>query len=476
MQQQHRFLVGNDIRHLAVIIRNISTGEVMAYHGNILNDSTLDGKDNDMAQAKRSSGSILKPFLFAAALDEGLIHPQSLLPDIPSWMSGFHPKNFDESYSGAIQASEALRRSLNVPFVALLQQFGTPRFHQLLQDLGFSTFTQTPSHYGLSLILGGGEINLWELSLVYSKFAQQLLPATANESFPLSRGSIYLTTEALRQLNRPETESGWLFGEDKLRMAWKTGTSYGFRDAWAVGYTPDYCIAVWAGNADGHGRPGLTGIGAAAPLLFDIALSLDNGKWFDIPASELQEQEVCAQSGYPPGPFCDSIILRLALLQKRNLIQPCNYHQLIRTDNQQHYSFPAGCQPAGIVQTHSWFVLPPVMEYYYKQKHLSYKPVPPVYPFCNASQPLMDFIYPPKGTIIYQPADYAGQIVPIVFELIHQQNGARVFWHLNDKYLGETTGSRHQMRVTELAAGTYRLVAVDESGNSIGRNFRLEKR
>ncbi len=476
MVQHHQALKSNDIRHLAVILRDLTTGQVLAYHGNVPSNNSLNGVYNDMVQASRSSGSILKPFLYAASLDEGLITPQSLLPDVPTWMAGFHPQNFDESYSGAIEASKALQRSLNVPFVHLLHQYSIGRFHQLLRDLGFSTFTQEAAHYGLSLILGGGEVTLWELSEVYARFARQLIRQEVKDDFPLSKGSIFLTTDALRQLNRPETESGWHFREDRLQMAWKTGTSYGFRDAWAVGYTPDYCIAIWAGNADGHGRPGLTGISAAAPLLFDIALTLNTGRWFIAPLTELEEREMCRASGFPPGPFCDSLSSQLCLLHTRNEVPSCRFHQMVRTDVQERVTFPSGCQAPDSVVTRSWFLLPPVMAYYFQQKHSDYRPQPPVYKYCSTSQSVMEFVYPPDEAIIYQPATYTGNLNPTVFELVHQDYEAKVYWHLDEKYIGMTQGGRHQMPVRELQAGTHSLVVVDGSGNRKQRIFQLEKR
>ena len=464
-------LKANAINHIAVIIRTVADGKVIVYHGNISDPESNNGQYNDMVQAARSSGSILKPFLFAAALQDGIIQTSSLLPDVPSWLAGFNPKNFDERYSGAITASVALQRSLNVPFVHLLRDYGVPRFHLLLQKLGFTTFAKPASHYGLSLILGGGEVNLWELSAAYAAFANQLL--SEKQDFPLAKGSISLTTNVLRQLNRPETESGWHFTEDALKMAWKTGTSFGFRDAWAVGYTPAHVVAVWVGNADGHGRPGLTGISAAAPLLFDIASLIGNQSWFASPLSQLQRLEVCASSGYTPGPFCKQTQSIDALLNTSSEVPVCSHHRLIRTDTAETFRIPGDC-----IYPHSkmvsWFVLPPLMEYYYKLQHPDYKPLPPIIQGCSSQETIMDFVYPPNDAIIYQPKVYSGDYNPVVFEIVHRDPAAVLFWHLDNNYAGQTSSAPHQMQMPKLPAGSHVVTVVDQAGNSQSRSFTLQ--
>ena len=464
-------LKANAINHIAVIIRTVADGNVIVYHGNVSYPESNNGQYNDMVQAARSSGSILKPFLFAAALQDGIIHTSSLLPDVPSWLAGFNPKNFDERYSGAITASVALQRSLNVPFVHLLRDFGVPRFHLLLQKLGFTTFTKPASHYGLSLILGGGEVNLWELSAAYAAFASQLI--SEKHDYPLTKGCISLTTNVLRQLNRPETESGWHFTEDALKMAWKTGTSFGFRDAWAVGYTPAHVIAVWVGNADGHGRPGLTGISAAAPLLFDIASLTGNQNWFAAPLSQLQRLEVCASSGYTPGPFCKQTKSIDALLNTSSEVPVCNHHQLIRTDNAETFRIPGDCMYPHSKMV-SWFVLPPLMEYYYKLQHPDYKPMPPIIKGCSSQETIMDFVYPPNDAIIYQPIIYSGNYNPVIFEIVHRDPQAVLFWHLDNKYTGQTLSAPHQLQIPKLPAGSHVVTVVDQAGNSQSRSFTLQ--
>src|SRR5690606_38467130 len=157
----------NHIHNGAILIADTETGEILAYIGNGKPFEENDCSANDMIVTPRSSGSILKPFLFGAMIQSGLLTPRRLVPDIPTQYSGFSPKNYDDSYSGAVPAEEALSRSLNIPAVRMLRDFGIPNFHKTLNQTGFQTITKSPGHYGLSLILGGAEVSLWDLVNAY---------------------------------------------------------------------------------------------------------------------------------------------------------------------------------------------------------------------------------------------------------------------------------------------------------------------
>ncbi|KAF0128724.1 MAG: penicillin-binding protein 1C [Bacteroidetes bacterium] len=477
LMSHHMSLKANQIRNGAVIVRDLRSGDILAYQGNVPAEAFPKDQFNDMIQAERSSGSILKPFLFAAALQDGYIHPGSLLPDIPSWISGFNPKNFDEKYSGAVPASQALQRSLNVPFVHLLRDYGVNRFYDLLQELGFTTFKKPAYHYGLSLILGGGEVNLWELTKIYANFGKVLVDNDIDELFPIGEGSAYLTADVLRALNRPETESGWTYYGQELNMAWKTGTSFGFRDAWAVGFTPSVVIGVWVGNADGHGRPGLTGISAAAPVLFDVAAALPiTNQWFNPPYNELSDQQICAQSGFPAGPNCEQKKAVTSLLHQKREVDICRFHQLVRTDFLKKWQLPADCFPADSAILTKWFVLPPLMEHYYRRSHPEYRTLPPVKAGCSNDKPWMDFVYPPPNAVIYQPKVFGGQLNPLVFEVVHRNPEAVLYWHIDNRFAGTTSGKSHQFQWTEIESGTHQLTVVDGDGTAINRTFTLEKK
>ncbi|HMM12507.1 MAG TPA: penicillin-binding protein 1C, partial [Bacteroidales bacterium] len=243
--QQHVLLLAqNHLQHMApafihnvaLIVRHNADNEILAYVGNVPPETKVPGCYNDMARTMRSPGSILKPLLYAAALDQGLIHTESLLADVPRWWGSYSPRNFDNRFNGAVPASVALQRSLNVPFAGLLTDYGIEAFRLKLRQLGFSGFEKSAGHYGISLILGGAEINLVELTDVYARMAQKALNPDAD--FGLSQAACRLTAETLTGLNRPETETTLFPESGELQLAWKTGTSFGFRDAWALGFNP----------------------------------------------------------------------------------------------------------------------------------------------------------------------------------------------------------------------------------------------
>jgi penicillin-binding protein 1C len=490
-------LSGNFINNSACIIIKVETGEVLAYIGNSAPEKAEEhGKDVDIIKSYRSTGSILKPLLYAGMQKSGEILPNTLIADIPTRFPGFSPKNFDLSFNGAVPASYALSQSLNVPAVKMLQEYSAERFLGLLVKTGFTTFEKPADHYGLSLILGGGETSLWELTGVYASLSRILcnfnnekkyyeedyhppvlisqkagLPEkTEDTDPPLSASSIWLTYEALRKVNRPEGEAGWQYFSSSPNLAWKTGTSFGFRDAWAVGTTPDYVIGVWAGNADGEGRPGLTGITAAAPILFDLVSMMGTGEWFAEPAEEMTMIKVCSRSGFRAGPDCPGTEEIYACVNGLRS-EACPYHRIIHLDKSGTRLVNADCVPASEISNESWFILPPAMEFFFRQKHPEYKVLPPYAPGCSADKsiPVMEFIYPSPGIKIFIPRDQTGLQTRIIPEVAHRNPSKKIFWHLDEDYV-TTTRFMHQIEIMA-SAGEHVLTVVDEDGNSIKCSF-----
>ncbi|HNX84581.1 MAG TPA: penicillin-binding protein 1C [Bacteroidales bacterium] len=482
-------LEGNGIHNAAAVVVEVSTGNVVAWVGNsTLPDTTgRHGRDVDMVTAPRSTGSIMKPFLYAGLLSSGMLLPNALIPDIPTRFQGFRPENADFSYSGAVPAGDALARSLNIPAVRMLQMYEEERFLLLLRQMGFTTFTKPASHYGLSLILGGGEATLWELASAYASMARVLITnpgtQTSNSSSsipnrksqiaipPLSPSSIWLTYEALRRVNRPETETGWQYFGSAPEVAWKTGTSFGFRDAWAIGTTPQYIVAVWAGNADGEGRPGLSGIASAAPLLFDIIRLLPpSASWFAKPDDGMTLVEVCAASGYRAGPDCtdrkDEWVPEAGLRS-----EACPYHTIVSLDPTETWRVNSSCAAPGEMVARSWFVLPPAMEYYYRMRNPSYRTLPPFRQGCSDDMklPSMEFIYPSRDARIFIPRSLQGQLMSMLPEIAHRRRNATVYWHLDNQYIGMTRHI-HQTEI-RVGEGEHLITAVDEEGMTVSRKF-----
>lgn len=506
----------SDIRNLAILVIDIPSNQVAAYCGNVHFDKKQAGSQVDVIQAPRSTGSILKPFLYYAMLQEGSLLPHMLLPDIPININGYTPQNFSLQCEGAVPASEALARSLNIPFVTMLQRYGVPKFHSFLQQIGLTTLNRPASHYGLSLILGGAEATLWDVTGAYAKMGRSLLqlPQTPcalllsdcgntetasstwdkrERNLPLPKGAesnssekhgaadatdvfrpggVWQTFDALVEVNRPE-EIDWKSIPSMHPVAWKTGTSYGFRDAWAVGITPRYAVGVWVGNATGEGKPGLVGGRTAGPVLFDIFNLLpSSSRWFDRPSGVFAEAEVCRQSGHLKSRFCgetDTLLILPAGLKT----EACPYHHPVTLSADETHRIYENCADAEPTIRKSWFTLPPVWEWYYKQHHPEYSPLPPFKPGCgeDALQP-MQFIYPPMNARIILPKQMGGDKGFMTAELAHSNPNTTIFWHLDDSYLTKTQDF-HKISL-QPAPGKHSLTAVDGEGNAVSVTFYVE--
>lgn len=474
----------SDIRNLAILVIDIPSNQVVAYCGNVHFDQKQGGNQVDVIQAPRSTGSILKPFLYYAMLQEGSLLPDMLLPDVPVNINGFTPQNFSMQFEGAVPASEALARSLNIPAVTMLQRYGVPKFHSFLQQIGLKTINRSSSHYGLSLILGGAEATLWDVTNAYAMMGRSLLqlpqrscslllPTSriTESTDPFQPGAVWQTFDALKEVNRPE-EIDWKSIPSMQTIAWKTGTSYGFRDAWAVGVTPRYAVGVWVGNATGEGKPGLVGAQTAGPVLFDIFNLLPSSSWFTRPAGIFVEAEVCRKSGHLKGRFCDETDT-LLVLPAGLRTEACPYHHLVTLSADESQRIYENCANTEPTLRKSWFTLPPVWEWYYKQHHPEYKPLPPFKAGCGEDtfQP-MQFIYPPMNARIKLPKQLDGSKGFLTVELAHNNPNATVFWHLDETYQAQTQDF-HKISL-QPAAGKHSLTAVDGEGNTISTTFFVE--
>ncbi len=509
IEKHHRSLMANDIHNAAALVLDVNTGNVLAYVGNteerkIAADQMQNEYGNavDVIPAPRSTGSILKPFLYASMLHDGEILPNTLIADIPTDMSGYQPENFSHTYDGAVPARRALARSLNIPAVRMLQSYHTDRFHGQLKKMGMTTLTQGPDHYGLSLILGGAEGSVWDIAGMYASMARTLNRYNRTNGYDktdfhaprymreqavkdslspdknsfLDAASIWFTFEAMVEVARPDEEAGWMQYSSSNRVAWKTGTSFGFRDGWAIGVTPNYVVAVWVGNANGEGRPGLTGIATAAPILFDVFTMLRSPVWFKRPDKELENVYVCKASGHRALDICEK---QLQPIPKAGLkTAPCPYHRLIHLDATGQHRVTSECEAVDQMRHEAWFVLPPAMEFYYKTKNPQYSMLPPLREGCGGAivSSSMEFMYPRNATQIYIPIELDGRPGRTVFEIAHRKSTATIYWHLDDQYLGSTSDIHHMALNPE--PGKHTVTAVDESGETISVEVEIvsEKR
>lgn len=488
--ENHNYLLqDNLIFNGAIVISSVNTGEILAYVGNTSSTNSENGNAVNCIRASRSTGSILKPLLFAKSLEDGLLTPNMLVEDIPSHFGGFTPKNFTGNYEGALPADNALSRSLNVPMVHLLNKYGLSKFHSELKSYGITTLHKPATHYGLSLILGGAEVSLYDLSKIYTQMAQELkfgkaLPydvIAANiqpdEDLILhpktNRGCIYSTFEAMTEVNRPDEDNNWKVFNSEQKIAWKTGTSFGFRDAWAVGITPDYVVSIWIGNADGEGRPGLTGVNAAAPLLFNLFKSLPKSKtWFKQPLKEMSYTRLCHESGHRASKLCPKIDMKWIPKTSLNSIA-CPYHQTIHLSKTSNLRVDSDCESVYNMKHEIWFVLPSIVEKYYRNSHPNFTSLPEFKPEClsKAQENSIGIIYPKSNSKIYIPIQLDGKVGKTIFEATHRNNQTKMYWHLDNNYLGYTR-EIHQMALSP-KVGKHQLMLVDENGISSKVNFEV---
>jgi penicillin-binding protein 1C len=291
----------------------------------------------------------------------------------------------------------------------------------------------------------------------------------------LSAGAIWHTFEAMREVERPNSTGEWELFRAGRPIAWKTGTSFGFRDAWAAGVTPRYAVGVWVGNADGEGRPGLIGVEFAAPVLFEIFEQLPNdGRWFDPPYDDMTQTAVCRQSGFLAGEYCDADTLWIPESGLKSIA--CQHHQLLHLDSTGQWQVTGECASPGSMKHQPWFVLPPIEEYYFKGKNPWYVSPPPFRADCVGSQAAqkqspMQLIYPKQITRIYVPIDLNGKLSSTVFQAAHRNPDTEIYWHLDGTYLG-LTKTFHQMSL-QPPIGKHHLALVDKNGFRLEQEFEI---
>lgn len=492
-------LQNNNIYNLSLIVVENKTRKVLAYVGNT-NNAKSPFRYVDMAQAKRSTGSTLKPFLYAAALEKSQILPTALLKDIPVSYSGYRPKNFNEKFHGLVPAHQALSRSLNVPFVNVLQEYGLSLFYEDLQQLGLQQIDKGADHYGLTLILGGAEVSLWELTQAFVNFKQlystyvnsssqyqtdEIQPLKFNSAEVEERqdlgyqasnwhaSSIYFALKAMTELERPEKiDFKTIMGNDQ-QIAWKTGTSYGFKDAWSIGMNEDYTIGVWVGNADAEGRPHLTGVKTAAPIMFDMFKELPKSKdWLLPPFDDVKQVSLCHFSGLPKSKACDESELKWIPSHSKAL-QQCIYHTEVSVDETERYQVKTNCYPVSKMKKKSFVKLSPIEKHF--TTSIGYTSPPPLHPDCEKvsdEQELMQFIFPRKNERILLPKSFDETNEEVVLQLAHSKP-TEVHWYINERYL-TTTAELHETSIY-LKPGSYQISVVDENGNFLKQDVIVEK-
>jgi len=495
VNQSHNHLQYNSIHNISVLVIDVQNRNVLSYVGNSNCNHENSGNRVDMITSKRSTGSTLKPLLYASILDKGSRTPYSIVADIPTQIFSYTPKNFFRTYDGAVSSSDALIRSLNIPAVLDLNEYGQNKFYDKLQQLKFSTINKKANHYGLSLILGGAESTMWDLARTYMGMASVLNdfeenkfmydvnayddPNLINKKHKVylqkeshfSAGSIWQTFEILSELNRPIGEGEWENFSSSSKIAWKTGTSFGHKDAWSIGITPEYITVVWVGNADGEGRPGLTGTSVAAPIMFNVFRELPKTTWFKTPYENMKEIKFCAKSGDLPSSYCEETNIEI---MPKNCVRAkqCAYHKKIHLNYDSTYKVNSDCYDINNMKHLSWFTLPPMMAYYYQKINPYYEIEPSLHPDCiKENSNNMEMIYPKNGSKLFLPRNLDGKKNEIVFKLAHTKPNELVYWHLDGFFIGTTKGKHN--RVIFTAIGHHKLTVIDTDGNELIIEFEI---
>ena len=469
------------ISQAAVLVVNNQTRAVEAYVGSVdFQDNSALGQV-DGVRAVRSPGSTLKPLLYGLAFDRGLLTPKTVLPDVPTNFQGFRPENFDKHCQGEVTMERALTYSLNIPAVRVLAEVGVDNFTHTLRQAGFRQVARDAPRLGLSTILGGCGATLEELTGLYCALAnggrwsslsyelrvesyelaagnkrrisskrgagnQPKKLLTPNSKLLISEAAAYLLTDILAQRTRPDLPLDAAAGRHLPRIAWKTGTSYGRRDAWSLGYNRQYTIGVWVGNFSGQGSPALTGADVASPLLFDLFNALaynSSGEWFAPPAS-LDFRLVCAETGLVPGENCPNQLLDY-YLPGHSESRRCQHQQEVLVSADGRFSYCRACAPAGGYRRELFPNLRPEVLAFRESQGLPARRLPPHNPACrlvrgaDAAGPTGPDAAPPLA--ITSPAAHAeyvlnaGEKQQLLLSCAAAGDVRQVYWYVNDRFL-----------------------------------------
>ena len=402
------------INNLSVVIIDNSDNEIITYIGNPLyfdrtNQSMVDG-----VVAARSTGSILKPFLYALSIDQGIIVPDSLLLDIPTFYGSYSPENYNNHYNGPITAKNALISSLNVPAVRLLEKYSVNAFYDFLKKAGMTTLFRDADDYGLSLIIGGAEGNLIEITQMYSGLSEKgnifKAKVIKNEEVYkfgklISSGACEMIKDCIKELSRPGLDGVYKEFTSSKEISWKTGTSYGSRDAWSIGTDGKITIGVWTGNFDGSSSPHLTGAQASAPIMFRLFSMIDHKNSVK---EDLQEKNkkiykkinICSISGYRATIECNETRV-VDVPEDSKLLKACPFHESVAYDKDLDRVVCSGCWDDKKYEIRSFLSFPP-QAYPYLSSDIKRRLLPKHKEGCNESvkKSSVKIVYPTHGSLL----------------------------------------------------------------------------
>ncbi len=460
------------VQNGAVVVIDNTTMEIVSYIGSDdFADTSAQGQV-DGVKALRSPGSSMKPFLCALEMERGVLAPKTRLLDVPYDAEGFTAENYDGAHSGLVYADDALRRSLNIPFVRLLKETGVPRFVEFMQNVGVTSLRMQREKLGLSVILGGCGVSLDELTAAYATLANaglyrrpSYLKVQENNGSggrrAFSSSTAFLVTDVLSGLDRPDIPNNFASSLNLPKVAFKTGTSYGRRDAWCVGYSSEYTIGVWMGNVTNKGNPDLVGSKSAMPLLIDLfnSISSTNRKTILPVPSDIRVRSVCAASGRLPTDRCRELVQEYySLTQTLNRYCDVDKEYLVSGDGKKHYC--QSCIGSNRYKAVVYRDYPPELLTYWKTSGTPYKLAPPHNPEC-------DRLFIGEGPKIISPSkDMTYYLVENNQRILFQaSSGVEVSehrWYIDERFIGrKRAGDRLFLTLKE---GSHTITCLDDKG------------
>jgi penicillin-binding protein 1C len=477
-----RTLTLKNIRNAAVIVLDNQTHRVVSYVGSADFHDSLDGGQVNGAMAIREPGSTLKPLLYGLCIDAGLLTPKMMITDVPVNYQGYAPENYDRRFNGYVTMEYALEHSLNIPAVKSLKALGKDVLIGKLTQCGFRQIDRDRNKLGLSMILGGCGATLEELTGLYSIFANEgrwvkpmyttddtvevpMRNAWSREGRRvLSPAATFMINEILSKVNRPDFPLNWESTTHLPKIAWKTGTSYGRRDAWSIGYNKRYTVGIWVGNFSGLGIPELSGANVATPLLFTVFNTIDyddDGSWFGQPAS-CDVRMVCTETGLPPADFCTHLVTDYFI----PLVSParkCDNMEEVFVSADEKMSYCRACLPPAGYKKKWYTVVPPEMKEYYDANKIAYTVIPPHNPNCEK-------VFREGGPVVISPASGNEYLInrkdpePLQLRCRVGNDVGKVYWYINDQfYKSGDAGTRQYFIPTE---GPVKISCTDDKGRN----------
>jgi penicillin-binding protein 1C len=475
-----RILTLKNIRNAAVIIIDNQTHKVITYVGSANFTDTIDAGQVNGANAIRQPGSTLKPLLYGLCMDEGLLTPKAIITDVSVNYNGYAPENYDKKFNGYVTMEYALEHSLNIPAVKGLQWLGKDPFISKLADCNFQQIKRDQRKLGLSMILGGCGATLEELTGMYSLFAnngkfvspeytQEPVQQPKKEVRILSEAATFMINEILSKVNRPDFPLNWQSTEHMPKIAWKTGTSYGRRDAWSIGYNRKYTVGIWTGNFSALGIPELSGANIATPLLFKIFNTIDydsDEQWFSQP-KDCDIRMVCSETGLPPAGHCQNTVTDyfIPLISSTQL---CNNIEEVALSADEKISYCKTCMPAGGYKKKWIRTVSPEMQRYYEERHLVYEKMPPHNPACER-------VFKEGGPVITSPRNGSEYFIskknpePLQLTCNVGNDVHKVYWYINNKFYKSDDAHNRQFFIPD--EGPVKISCTDDKGRN--RDIRI---